>query len=60
MARLDAKQMNELTGNRLELRFTPTSTQQLRVIASNDQLHWSEEQSKNVPPTLRVDEIVVQ
>lgn len=60
VARLDAKQMDELTGNRLELRFTPTSTQQLRVIASNDQLHWSEEQSKNVPPTLRVDEIVVQ
>ncbi|MEP5568660.1 MAG: family 20 glycosylhydrolase [Halioglobus sp.] len=46
--------------NQIDIRFTPVMTHRLRVTAQSDQQHWSEESSRNVPSTLRVDEIIVR
>ena len=44
----------------IDIKFSPVVTERLRVTALIEQQHWSEENSENVPSTLRVDEIIVR
>lgn len=59
-AELDREAIAALDGHRIELNFPTATVGELRIVAASDQLHWSEEQSKDVPSTFKIDELVIR
>ena len=60
VAELDSQTIAASDGNRLLLEFAPVTAGRVRVTAQTEDTHWSEEQSREIPSTLRVDEIIVR